>query len=155
MTIVGPTAEQLSLEGQLVVRDILGEERPVVHQWPNDYECPFCHAPVQKASRGCGNPGCTARVDERTGLLDYPRERAERDAAARAARLSEEADRLANLEWSRQYHEERRAERAAHEAEQIAIAKTKGACLRCLFKNGEFRPPTFIKHRGVCPLTKK
>ena len=152
---IGPTAAQLSLQGPLVVRDVRGEERPVVRDYPDDYECPFCYYPVKKSLRGCGNPGCTARVDERTGMLDYPRDLAEKNAAAAAARASEEADRLANVEWSRKYREEQRADRAGREAEAVKEAKAKGSCLRCLFKNGEFRPPTFIKHRGVCPLSRR
>lgn len=150
---VAPTAAQLSLRGALVVRNILGEERAVEHAYPDgSYECPFCHYAVQGTLRGCPNPACTARVDERTGELDYPRERAERERTASGARASEEAERLANVEWSRQWREDQRTEQAARRMDVEKEAIARGACVRCALKDFPYRPPVFTKHRKECPL---
>lgn len=157
MTNVGPTAAQLALQGgTLVVKNILGEERPVEHAYPDgSYTCPFCHYGVQSSERGCPNPACTARVDAATGELDFPRATAEAWRTSALTRAADEAERVANAKWSAQWRETQRAEQATRRAEVEKEVVARGACVRCALKDFPYGKVKFVKHRGECPLAVK
>lgn len=129
------------------ITDCLGRTRSPDRVWPDgSYNCPFCSYAVAKDT-ACGNPACFARGGE---LGPYPASVA-REVLADLEKQAEEKNRQEDLErWRKDYAAQRAAEETAWREQQIAEARRRGACLRCLFQAGH-RRVKFIRHKTACP----
>lgn len=141
MTIVNSVIAQ--------VTNVLGETLPVTHTFEDgSYSCPHCDYPIVIGSSNwivgsCNNPVCSANPSTRAETVIRQRERAAQQERAKAnAKSREESIRLTMAA--------RAADHKQWEQEQIAEARRKGCCLRCLFAPG-WKRVKFIKHRTTCP----
>lgn len=145
---------QMQLPFYPAVTDVLGETRQIEKVYENgSYNCPFCGYAAD-LKKGCHNPACSANEY----ALSHPeqaRPAHQKAKASHEARLAEEAERQQINEFRTNYAEEQRQERAKKEQEVIQEAHRRGACVRCALEPLPYRPPKYIKHRGVCPKERR
>lgn len=125
-----------------------GDARPVTRAWPDgSVACPWCDYPHRPGRTACDNPWCESNPAwTRERLLAHRAEAAE----ARARKEREQRSR----ETAAQAARDRAREHQEWEVAQIQEARSRGACLRCLFQPGWERVK-FVRHRGACPKDRK
>ena len=126
------------------ITTVLGDSREAKRTYPDgSFDCPYCTYPIIAPVTQCSNPWCEA----------HPKLSAEALIAIRADKAAHAAE-VSRWEAMNRIRIAAAAQRAeAHrqwEREQVAEAKRRGACLRCLFQSGWERVK-FIRHRGRCP----
>ena len=149
------SAEPLTTPPMLgdVVLDVLGRERVISRVYPDSsFDCPFCTSPVVAPATRDSNPWCSASryAVSNLGSADAFRVR----IAADEARQREADDRARNHAAAMDRLREDHARHQAWEREQVAEARRRGACLRCLFVSGWERV-RFTRHRGECPRERR
>lgn len=126
------------------VTTVLGDSRPVTRTYGDgSVDCPWCSSPILVGLTECQNPACWAYPSWKPEAL---REHMAKVELQKAREARDEANRRA----VHAAYVSRQAEHEVWEAEQIAEAKRRGACLRCLFQAGWERVK-FVKHRKPCP----
>ncbi len=130
------------------ISTVLGDFRTVTKSWDDgSVQCPYCTYPIGPEEVSCPNPWCEAHTAWSPEALARHREEKVREHAARKA----EEDRRESI---KQAVADRNRVHAEWQAEQIAEAERRGACLTCLFQPGWERTK-FVRHRGPCPKQRR
>ncbi len=129
-----------------IVTTVLGDSRAATDfAADGDFMCPYCTSPIfrSRGQKACENPACDANPG-------YTPETLTRVRAKREAEEKERAEWRRNHTLAMERIQRENDARRAWEQEQVAEARKRGACLRCLFQPG-YQCVKFIKHRGLCP----